>query len=159
MTIKIRPSRRGNFSKTGDRLAELGIPVVGYDHHQSCYVGIVIPPELDAVVRADPLIDVETDVMPEVRRSGPVWSSPDRTGGDLTDVGERLQRLRLAAGLDLAAAAGRTEGALSVEAIEQVERTGQCDLASLIVLADLYATSLDQLTGRTVIRGSRRRDR
>jgi hypothetical protein len=156
MAIKLRPSRRGNFTKTGDRLAELGIRFVGYDHHQQCYVGVEIPPELEAVVRTDPLIDVDADMAPAARRSGPVWSS-NNIDMDLAEVGARLRRLRDDAGLDLEAASKLTAGALSADTIDEIERTGTCGLQSLIVLADLYATSIDHLAGRSVIRGSRRR--
>lgn len=157
MTLKLRPSRRGNFDKTGARLAELGIRFSGYDHRTSCYVGIKIPSGVEQVVRADPLIDVEDDAAPKPIRSGPVWgrSSPAL---DLGEIGARLRQLRELAGLDLAAAATLV-GEVSAEAIDRIERTGQCEARTLILLADIYAASLDQIAGRTVIRGSRRRDR
>jgi hypothetical protein len=156
MAIKLRPSRRGNFNMTGDRLVALGIPFIGYDHHQNCYVvEVEIAPELEAVVRADPLIDVAADEPRAVRRSGPVWGG----GGELDAValGAKLRALRAKAGLELAGAAARTAGALSVETIDAIERTGDCTVKHLIALCDAYGASLDQLVGRTVIQGSRRR--
>ncbi len=156
MAIKLRPSRRGNFNMTGDRLVELGIPFIGYDHHVGCYViEVEIPPELEAVVRADPLIDVVPDEPPARRRSGPVWGG----GGELdpTALGAKLRALRAKTGLALAGAAALTAGALSADAIDAIERTGDCTLKHLIALCDAYGASLDQLVGRTVIHGSRRR--
>jgi hypothetical protein len=156
MALKLRPSRRGNFNMTGDRLVELGIPFIGYDHHASCYViEVDIPPALEAVVRADPLIDVAVEGPPALRRSGPVWGS----GSELDPValGAKLRALRAKAGLELAGAAALTAGALSADAIDAIERTGDCTLQHVIALCDAYGASLDQLVGRTVIQGSRRR--
>jgi hypothetical protein len=155
MALKLRPSRRGNFNKTGDRLAELGIPFTGYDHHQNCYIGVEVPPELEAVVSADPLIEVVTDEGPKLRRSGPVWASSAEF--DPEALGGRLRALRLKAGLELAGAAALTAGALSADAIDVIERTGACTLADLVTLSDAYGGSLDKLVGRLVIRGNRRR--
>ena len=155
MAIKLRPSRRGNFNKTGDRLVELGIPFVGYDHHQNCYlIEVEIPPDLEAIVRGDPLIDVVGEEPPKLRRSGPVWG-----GGDLdsAELGARLRQVRASAGVDLAGAAAMTGGSLTADAIDAIERTGDCTLPHLIALADAYGASLDSIAGRTVIRGSRRR--
>lgn len=156
MTTKIRPSRRGNFEKTGARLAELGIKFLGYDHHQGTYVLDGPTAEQVAAAAADPLIDVETDSTPKPRRTGPVWASRDRPV-DLTVMGARLRRLRIDAGLDLATAASLTAGAVTAEAIDRIEQTGDCDLRSLIALVDVYAASIDQIVGRSVISGSRRR--
>jgi hypothetical protein len=155
MAIKLRPSRRGNFNKTGDRLAELGIPFVGYDHLQNCYlIEVELSPDLEAIVRSDPLIDVAGEEPPKLRRAGPVWA-----GGDLdpADLGARLRQLRANAGLELATAAAMTGGILTADAIDAIERTGDCTLPHLIALADAYGASLDAIAGRTVIRGSRRR--
>jgi hypothetical protein len=156
MTIRVRPSRRGNFERTGARLTELGIRYVGYDHSQGCYVDAEIPPALEATLRADPLIEVLSDDAPAQRRGGPIWGSKDSVL-DLPELGERLRRLRQLAGLDLARAAALTKGVLSAEAIERMEQTGECDIRAMIVLADTYAASLDQIAGRTVLSGSRRR--
>jgi hypothetical protein len=156
MTIKIRPSRRGNFDVTGTRLTELGVAYTGYDHHQNCYVGVVIPPGLEATVASDPLIEVEADMPATPRKAGPVWSTA-RPGDDPTEIGRRLRRFRTDAGLDLAGAAALSGGQLSADAIDRIERTGACAVRDLIVLADVYAASLDHITGRSVIGGNRRR--
>jgi hypothetical protein len=155
--LKIRPSRRGNFDSTGARLIELGIAFVGYDHHQNCYAGVVIPPGLEAALEADPLIEVVVEAAPEEgRRRGPRWATLG-TDIDLAKTGSRLRKLRVDAGLELEAAASRSQGKLSAKAIDRIERTGQCDVRDLVVLADIYAASLDHITGRVVVGGNRRR--
>jgi hypothetical protein len=156
-TLKLRPSRRGNFDVTTARLRELGIGFSGYDHHRGCYDDVVVPPGLEAALAADPLIDVVTeDDAAGGRRGAPVWSS--RNGViDPKRLAQRLKKLRSDAGWDLATAAARSGGALSAEAIGHIERTGECDVRELIALADLYTASLDHIAARTVVRGSRRR--
>jgi hypothetical protein len=154
MTMKIRPSRRGNFDRTGARLAELGITAAGYDHRQNCYADVVIPPGVEAVLAADPLIETVVDVAPEPRARKPDWSSAGAEL-DLTALGGRLRSLREEAGLDVKAAAAK--GKLTAKAIEKIETTGQCNVRDLIALADLYGASLDRIAGRTVVRGDRRR--
>jgi len=156
MTIKIRPSRRGNFDKTGARLAELGIRCSGYDHHENCYADPVIPPGVEAQLANEPLIDVVTESQPPgKRRGGPHWGShgPEI---DLPAVGHRLHKLRLDLGLDLATVVARASVKLTAAAIEKIEQTGQCKLRELIALADVYGASLDRITGRHVVHGSRR---
>lgn len=156
MTIKLRPSRRGNFDRTGARLRELGITVVGYDHHENCYSGAVIPPGIEATLAAEPLIDIVTDVVAEPRKRRPDWSS---SGGehDQPTLGARLRQLREEAGLDLKAAAAATKSKLTAKALDKIEQTGQCGARELVALADLYGASLDRICGRTVVRGDRRR--
>jgi hypothetical protein len=156
MTITIRPSRRGNFDKTGARLAELGVTYTGYDHHANCYAGVAIPPELEATLETDPLIEVERESAAKPRSPVRVWSSPE-SGIEPTEVGTRLRGLRTAAGLDLRSASALTGGKLSADKIGRIERTGNCDVKDLIALADLYGASLDKLTSRSVAKGDRRR--
>jgi len=156
MAIKIRPSRRGNFDVTGARLLELGVTFKGYDHHGSCYAGIVIPPGLEATLSADPLIEVESDATPKPAVTVRVWSSPE-TGVNLTDVGLRLRKLRTDAGLDLPTAAALASGRLTPDRIDQIETAGNCELWELIALADIYGASLDRLADRSVAKGDRRR--
>jgi len=141
---------------TGARLTELGVVYAGYDHYEDCYTGVVVPPGLEAVLAADPLIEVEQAAAPRPRRAGPMWSSA-RADVELTEIGRRLRRFRTDAGLDLAAAAALSGGQLSAEAIDRIERTGACEVRDLIVLADIYAASLDHIAGRSVIGGNRRR--
>jgi hypothetical protein len=156
MTIKIRPSRRGNFDKTGARLAELGITCAGYDHRENCYADPVIPPGVEAKLGDDPLIEVVTESPSGgKRRGGPLWGSHD-ADIDLPAVGHRLRKLRLDLGLDLPTVAARAAVKLTAAAIEKIEQTGQCKLRDLIALADVYGASLDRIAGRHVVRGSRR---
>ena len=152
MAIKIRPSRRGNFDVTAARLIELGVTFKGYDHHASSYAGIVIPPGLEAVLAADPLIELESDATPKPAVAVRVWSSPE-SGVSLTDIGSRLHRLRTDAGLDLPAASALTGGKLTPDKIEQIEAAGNCEVWELIALADIYGASLDRLADRAVAKG------
>jgi hypothetical protein len=156
MTITIRPSRRGNFDVTGQRLAELGVRYSGYDHHANSYVDVVIPSGIEAALGADPLVEVEWDATVKPRKVPPAWSSPE-SGVDLTDVGARLRKLRVAAGWDLLTAAALTGDKVSADTIERIETTGNGELRDLIVLADLYGASIDRLAGRSVAHGDRRR--
>ena len=153
--IKIRP-RNVTFDVATARLRELGVTVTGYDHHESCYAGVVIPPGVKDALSSDPLIEVEWDGVPKQPRATPVWSSALAATG-MANMGMRLRETRTRAGLDLPAAARQTNGALSADAIERIEATGECDLRQLIVLADVYGVSLDKIAGRAVARGDRRR--
>jgi hypothetical protein len=156
MTIKIRPSRRGNFDKTGARLRELGITCAGYDHHENCYADPVIPPGIEAQLADEPLIEVVTESVPAGRRrAGPAWDSHGEAI-DVPAVGHRLHKLRLDLGLDLQTVVARASVKLTAAAIEKIEQTGQCKVRDLIALADVYGASLDRIAGRHVVRGSRR---
>ena len=153
--IKIRP-RDTTFDTASARLAELGVTFAGYDHREDCYAGVMIPPSVEAALKADALIEVEWDATPGRRKPARAWSSP-RSGVNLKEVGIRLRELRSNAGFDLQDASAFTNGALSPDAINRVEDTGNCDARHLILLADLYGASLDKIAGRSVSRGDRRR--